>query len=218
MKLRTRLFSMLLTTSLIPLLIFSAVSVSTFISNSKQTTYQLSQDKLEIVKSEINGMLEKNFNTLHILANQPAIRNFDLVNAKKILVDAAKVNPDLIIALDNTKGQQVVKSNNDALTNIVEREFFKQAMSGTEEYVSDILVAKATGKLIVVIATPVRDMNNNIVGVLQANIQLDQVSDFVTELSKDGSNVYVLSRQGTVLAHPNVEYVQKQEDFSSLEL
>ena len=40
---------------------------------------------------------------------------------------------------------------------------------------------------------------------------------FVTELSKDGSTVYVLSRQGTVLAHPNIDYVQNQEDFSALE-
>ena len=166
MKLRTRLFSMLLATSLIPLLIFSVVSVYSFVSNSKQDTYQLNQDKLEIAKAEINGMLEKNFNTLHIIANQPAICNFDLDNAKNILVDAAKVNPDLIIALADNQGQQVIKSNDDALISIADREFFKQAMNGTEECVSDILVAKDTGKLIVVIATPVRDMNNNIVGVL----------------------------------------------------
>jgi len=162
-------------------------------------------------------MLEKNFNTLHILANQPAIRNFDLVNAKSILVDAAKVNPELIIALDNPSGQQVVKSNDDALTNISDREFFKQSMSGTEEYVSDILVAKATGKLITICSVPVYDMNNKIAGVLQANIQLDKLSEFVTELSTGGSSVYVLSRQGTVMAHPNLEYVQNQEDFNSLE-
>ncbi|AFM02248.1 methyl-accepting chemotaxis protein [Desulfitobacterium dehalogenans ATCC 51507] len=217
MKLKARLFSMLLATSLIPLLIFSAVSIPSFISSSQQSSYQLSQDKIAIAKAEINGMLDKNFNTLHMVANQPAIRNFDLPNAKNILLDAVKVNPELIIALDDTEGQQVVKSNDDALTKINERDFFKQAMNGTEEYVSDILVAKATGELIVVISTPVRDMNNNIVGVLQANIQLAQLSDFVTELSEGGSSIYVISRQGTVLAHPLIEYVQNQEDFSSLE-
>ncbi|HHY26703.1 MAG TPA: methyl-accepting chemotaxis protein, partial [Desulfitobacterium dehalogenans] len=211
MKLKTRLFSMLLATSLIPLLIFSAVSIPSFISNSQQSSYQLSQDKIAIAKAEINGMLDKNFNTLHMVANQPAIRNFDLPNAKNILLDAVKVNPELIIALDDTEGQQVVKSNDDALTKINERDFFKQAMNGTEEYVSDILVAKATGELIVVISTPVRDMNNNIVGVLQANIQLAQLSDFVTELSEGGSSIYVISRQGIVLAHPLIEYVQNQE-------
>src|SRR5690606_23557642 len=48
-------------------------------------------------------------------------------------------------------------------------------------------------------------------------LQLEKVSEFVNELSEEGSNVYVLSRQGIVLAHPNVEYVQNQEDFSNLE-
>jgi len=209
---------MLLFTGLIPLLIFSVLSLSSFISKSRKDTYQLSEDKLEFAKSEINGMIKKNFTTLRHIAYQPAIREFDLEKAKEILVDAQKVNPDLIIALDDTDGQQVVKSNDDSLSNIVDREFFKQAMSGTEEYVSDVLVARATGKSIVVISTPVRDkINNNVIGVLQANIQLEQVSDFVTELSNDGATVYVLSRQKTVLAHPNMEYVQNQEDFSGLE-
>ena len=217
MKLRTRLFAMLLTTSLIPLLIFSAVSVSSFVVNSRKNIYQLNQDKLDIVKAEIDGMLEKNFNTLHMVANQPAIRNFDLANAKNILVGAVKVNPDLVIALDNGEGQQVVKSNDDAFTNVTEREFYQKAMGGTEEYISDILVSKVTGKMNVVISTPVRDMNNNIVGVLQASTELTKVSDFVTKLSDGNSTVYVLSRQGTVLAHPNMDYVQNQEDFSSLE-
>jgi len=216
-KLRTRLFLMLLITSLIPLLIFSSVSISSFGISARKNTYQLSQAKLEVVKSEIDGILEKHFNTLYTIANQPAIRDFDLDNAKKILVDAAKVNPDLVIALDNTEGQQVIKSNDDDLTSVSERDFYQQAINGNEQYVSDIILAKTTGKLMVVIATPVRDINNNIIGVLQANIQLEKISNFVTELSENGSTVYVLSRKGTVLAHPDIEYVQNQQDFSTLE-
>lgn len=208
---------MLLTTSLIPLLIFSVISILSFVSQSSKYTNQINEEKLKIAKTEIDGMLEKNFNTLHNIANQPAVRDFDLKSAKNILEDATKVNPDLTIAIGNAVGQQVVKSNHDLLSNIADRAFFKQAMNGVEEYVSDIIVDKATGKLIVVIATPIRDRNDTIIGVLQASIQLDQFSNFVTELSEDGSNVYALSRQGTVVAHPNIEYVQNQEDFTSLE-
>ena len=216
MKLKTRLLSMLLVTSLIPLLIFSVVSVLSFVSKSRNDIYKLNEDKLEIAKAEIDKMLEKNFNSLQIIAGQDAIRNFDLNNAKKILTDAVKVNPDLVIALDNANGDQLVKSNDDDLTNVSDRDFFQQAINGNEKYVSDVILARTTGKLMVVIATPVRDMNDNIVGVLQANIQLSKVSDFVTELSKNGSSIYVLSRQKTVLAHPNIDYVQNQEDFSHL--
>mgnify|MGYP000935939111 CR=1 FL=1 len=217
MKLRTRLYLMLLTLSLIPLLIFSAVSVTSFVLKSKKDTYQLCHDKLEVAKAEIEGMLDKHFTTLQTLAKQPAIRNYDLAEVKSILVDAAKVNPDLVLTLDNARGDQLVRSNDEDLINVSQREFFQQAMSGKEACVSDIIVSLTTNDLILVIATPVRDVNNNIIGVLQAHIFLNQISEFVTEISKGDSNVYILSRQGTVLAHPNNEYVQNQEDFSALE-
>ena len=217
LKLRTKLLSILLITSLIPLIVFTSVSAGAFISKSRKDTYQVNEDKLEIVKSKIEGMLDKHFTTLQTIAYQPAVRNFELDKVKSILVDAAKVNPDLLLCLDNTQGDQLVKSNDDSLTNVSERDFFQKAVNGTEKYVSDVILAKTTGKLMVVISTPVRDTNSNIVGVLQANIQLGQLSDYVRQLSQEGSNVYILSRQKTVLAHPNEEYVQNQEDFGSLE-
>ena len=112
------------------------------------------------------------------------VRNFDLEKVKNILVDAAKVDPDLMFTLDNAQGDQLVRSNDEDLVNVAQREFFKQAMNGNEAYVSDVIVTLTNNELIVVIATPVRDMNNNIIGVLQANVYLDQLSDFVTELQK----------------------------------
>jgi len=208
---------MLLVTSLVPLIAFSSLSIISFVSKSKKDTYQLNEDKLDIVKSEIQGILDKHFITLLTIANQPAVRNFELDEVKDILVDAAKVNPDLLLCLDNAQGEQLVKSNDDSLTTVSERDFYQKAIGGTEKYVSDVILAKTTGKLMVVISTPVRDMNNKIAGVLQANIQLDKITDYVTQLSQEGSSVYILSRQRTVLAHPNTEYVQNQEDFSSLE-
>lgn len=154
MKLRTRLFSMLLITSFIPLLIFSAVSISSFVADSQKNTYQLNRDKLEIAKAEIEGMLDKHFTTLHTIAKQPAIRNFDLEKVKGILVDAAAVNPDLMLTFDNAEGEQLVKSNDEGLVNVAQREFFQQAMNGNEAYVSDVIVTLTTNELIVVIATP----------------------------------------------------------------
>jgi len=201
---------------LFSLIVFSGVSISSFSARTRKNIYESNEDKLQIVKAEISGMLDKHFTTLHIIANQPTVRNYDLENVKSILVDAARVNPDLMLTLDNAEGDQLVRSNDEDLVNVAQREFFKQAMNGNESYVSDVIVTLTNNELIVVIATPVRDMDNNIIGVLQANVYLDQLSEFVTELSKDGSNVYILSRQGTVLAHPNIEYVQNQEDFSTL--
>ena len=133
MKLRSKLLSILLSISLIPLLIYALGSITSFVTKSSTDMYLQNEDKLEIVKSEINGMIEKNLNILHIVADQPDIRDFNIDNAKKILENVAKTNSDLIIALADKDGQQLVKSNGDALVNVADREFFGKIMNGANE-------------------------------------------------------------------------------------
>lgn len=216
MKLRTRLLSAFLVISLIPLLIFSAVSISSFFLKLQDDTYKLNEGKLEIAEAKINWLLEENFNTLKTIAAQPSVRNFDVTNVKKSLKKAAEINPDIVISLDNIKGDQVVKSDGGNLTNVGDKDFFRQAIDGNEKYISDILQDENTEELMVVLSTPVRDLSDKIVGVLQADIRLSVISNLVSELSVDGSNIYVLSKDGRVMAHPNYEYVRNREDLSAL--
>jgi len=216
MKLRTRLLSAFLVISLIPLLIFSAVSISSFFLKLQDDTYKLNEGKLEIAEAKINWLLEENFNTLKTIAAQPSVRNFDVTNVKKSLKKATEINPDIVISLDNIKGDQVVKSDGGNLTNVGDKDFFRQAIDGNEKYISDILQDENTEELMVVLSTPVRDLSDKIVGVLQADIRLSVISNLVSELSVDGSNIYVLSKDGRVMAHPNYEYVRNREDLSAL--
>ena len=128
MKLRTRLFLMLLVTSLISIFIFSAVSSSQLFRFSRDNIHQQNLDKLELVHAEVDGMLDKHFNTLQTIAKQPAVRDFDLDEVKSILTDAVKVNPDIMLTLDDAEGNQLVKSNDEAMVNVAQREFFQQAI------------------------------------------------------------------------------------------
>jgi methyl-accepting chemotaxis protein len=215
MKLRTKLFLMILSTSLIGIILVSSISLYFLSNNSEEHASEIAGEKALNAQVQINDLIAKHFESLKLLAQVKEIRTMDILGSKRILVDTLKVNPDLKVALDATKGQQLVKGNNDVLTNINDREFFQAALKGQEEVISDVLIAKATGHLVVIIATPVKDMTNgNIVGVLQANIELTQVSEFVTNLSKGGSTVYVVGKDGKVIAHPNADYVTNQQDLS----
>lgn len=217
MKLRTRLLSIFLAVSLIPLMVFSAVSVTAFITKSGKDTYQLNESKLKIAEAEINWLIEESFNLLNTISSQPSVRNFDVTNIKKILRKASEINSDIVIALANIKGDQVIKSNDDELANVGDREYFQQVINGNERYVSNVLSEKITEKLMVVLSIPARDLADKIVGILQANIYLSVIGDLVADLSEDGSTVYVLSGDGKVMAHPNAEYMQNREDFSALD-
>ncbi|WP_425805219.1 methyl-accepting chemotaxis protein [Desulfitobacterium sp. Sab5] len=215
MKLRTKLFLMILSTSLIPLILVSSSAFYFLNTYSQQNASKEAEEKAANAQIQINGLIKNDLTTLKLLAQLTAIRQLDVANAKSKLVEATKVNPDLVITLDNANGQQLVKSNNDALQKVDDRDFFQAALKGNEEAISEVLVAKATGHLVVIIATPVRESEGGkIVGVLQANIELTQVSDFVKKLSQDGSVVYVVGKDGKILAHPNTNYVKEQKDLS----
>lgn len=217
MKLKTKLFSIILSTSLIPLLLFSATSISSFNSNAQKTSHQIAHDKARIAQVQIDDLIKNDFTTLKLIAQQSDIRSLNIEKTKTRLVDTTKVNPDLLIALADVNGQQIVKSNNDLLQKVNDRDYFKEAIKGNEEYVSEILVSKATGHLIIFISTPVRENGTDkIVGALTASLELAQISDFVKKLSQNGSLVYVVAKDGKVLAHPNTQYATKQTDLSKL--
>ncbi|WP_407308189.1 methyl-accepting chemotaxis protein [Desulfosporosinus sp. SB140] len=217
MKLRTKLFLIILSTSLIPLLLFSAISIISFNSNTRKASYQIAHDKASTAQVQIDDLIKNDFTTLKLMSQQTDIRSLNIEKTKTLLVDTTKVNPDLLITLVDVNGQQIVKSNNDALQKVNDRDYFKEAIKGSEEYVSEILVSKATGHLIVFISTPVRENGTDkIVGALTASIEVAQISNFVKELSQNGSLVYVVSKDGKVLAHPNIQYATKQTDLSKL--
>jgi len=60
----------------------------------------------------------------------------------------------------------------------------------------------------------VRDGTGAIVGVMQGAIALTKVSQFVTNLSTNGTVAYVIDSNGKILAHPNVNLVNDHFDIS----
>lgn len=100
----------------------------------------------------------------------------------------------LIIASNNVESVKGDRS---------EREYFKQAMSG-KPAISDAIISKSTGSLVVVFAQPIKDDNGNVLGVFIATVDS---SFFVNKLSetkvKDEGRIIVMSRGGTIIYHSN---------------
>jgi methyl-accepting chemotaxis protein len=115
------------------------------------------------------------------------------------------------IVVTGGNGTQIARSDNAMLTNVSDRNFFKLAMKGQEEVVSEVLVSKDNGHLISVLAAPVKGSNGNVTGVIQGTIELSILNEFVKGLSKDNITVYILDREGKLLAHPT-KNLQKPEE------
>ncbi len=92
-------------------------------------------------------------------------------------------------------------------SNLSERDYFKKALAGNTN-VSEPLLSKFDNKMVMVLASPIKDSQGKVSGVLSATIDYNTLSDMVSGL-KLGENGYtfIINQSGTTIAHPNPEYV-----------
>ena len=92
--------------------------------------------------------------------------------------------------------------------NSVNRPYFADAIAG-KTFISDPILSPVSGKLVVVIATPIKN-NGHIVGILAGAINIEDVGKRVVDIKVNQTGyAYVLRKDGTIIAHPNKELVNK---------
>jgi methyl-accepting chemotaxis protein len=97
------------------------------------------------------------------------------------------------------------------------RGYFQKGMQG-ETVISKILISKATGKPVIVLASPVKDAGGGIKGVLAGVVDLGVFTATVIDRIKVGAMgyAYLVNSQGVVVAHPDKKQIQKL-DLSKLD-
>lgn len=216
MKKKLMLFLLLI--SCVPILLVACISTYLFNKNVVNDYFITSHGKVEELQLSVQNVLVRHIDALKLLAGTPAIQNFDVAAAKPILVEGSRVYPMMVpIVVDKGDGSQLVKSDNSSLGfNIRDRQFFQAAMKGAEEVVSDTLVSKDNNHLIIVLATPIREPGQKtITGVLQGTIDLEVMNDFVAKQSQGGSVVYIVDREGKLIAHPQKDLAAARTDLSN---
>ena len=222
MNIRKKLTLLLLLASAVPLIIFIGISLNTSIQLAQETAMSDNSKRAKIVQTEITSFIDKNMYGVKVLATNPTIRSYashDPKETKSIIINAAKIYTDFApMVVTNYIGTQVARTDNAPLTNVADRNFFKLAMQGQAEVISEILVSKDNGHLIAVMAAPIKDAaNGTITGVIQGTVELSVLNEFVKNLSTDDVTAYILDRDGKLLAHPtkNLQKPEERVDFSN---
>jgi len=84
-----------------------------------------------------------------------------------------------------------------------QRNWYKEAVnSGAEIFFSDVDADSFTGKLEVVVVLPVYD-NGELVGVVGSDLFLDSLAENILIQADDGSFMFILNTDGTVILSPN---------------
>lgn len=207
MSVKAKLVCMLILMSAVPLAIFIGINFYSTYTTAMTNAEADSQKRAQLVEENINALLKENFTGLRALAANPLTNLFfedpatylapmrgAVVNTNKIYHDA---NPT---HLTNANGMQMIRSDGLPVADISSRAYYKTAMQGKEE-ISPVLISKATGRFITVLAVPVLNQDGKVTGMLQRDYDLSVLQEFVKSQSDETKQVFIVDKEGKLLVH-----------------
>lgn len=214
------LFTLMGMIPLISVILYGGLRLGSYMEQHAKNTGMLNNN---IVNEHLTDVLQNNFYVLHTLANTPALKRFIVSpnpTDEAIIRQILKNNDELfrdnnLTALTNANGQQVMRSDNAPLVNVTQRHHFQEAMAG-RQYVSEVINSLSTGQMIVVLEVPIFDDNHRPIGMLQRNLSVDNLQEFILNQAHDGLSIIILDQTGKVVAHSNLDATDgenKDDDY-----
>jgi methyl-accepting chemotaxis protein len=104
--------------------------------------------------------------------------------------------------------------NNGSTANFADRDYFKKVVATKRAYVSDPLIAKATGKAAVAFAVPVM-VDGQLTGLVMSTFFMSELSEIVKDLKfKDTGYGTIADKSGLLIAHPKMPELVGKFNYS----
>ena len=171
-------------------------------------------DKATDTAEIIDGRVTAFFQFIEGVARMPALRDASLSFEQRaqFLLKEAKSNSRIeYFGISDIQGQSY-----DTVTGkqifIGDRDWFKSALKGVNS-ASETLLSRATNKLLFILAVPIRDDNNVIIGVLSAAIRGNLLSEEIADITVGQTGYcYILGLTGTTIAAKDFSRVERMEN------
>lgn len=142
---------------------------------------------------------------LSSLAAEPAIKSIDPQECQKVLARTQESFPEYVSISASDRSGTVICTTSEKLVkaNVANRNWFADALINRNFTLSDYTLSQDSAVPVIVAASPIRDEENKVTGVLHIDIDLDWLSLFVrgAGLPADGT-VFLLDQNGVILASP----------------
>ena len=211
-----------LTLALIPIVIVTAIA-SYNMYNERMAT--VNQHNLYVARM-------KSDNIKNILMNQ-----IQLMEALSASLEAKSMNPAQMIPLlqngvrhsplignmfiCDLTGQQVARVSGNYV-NVADRDYVRAVMQEGKAYAfSDAVISKATNRVMIIAAVPIKDEAGNVVGAMASTFNMDTLQKLLLEdtnnLTDRQEIVFLTDSKGNVMIHPEEKFMQTLTNWSSME-
>ena len=119
----------------------------------------------------------------------------------KLLKDTNAIFKDNnILALTNADANQLIRTDDSELVNLIKRRHFQEAMKGND-FVTDVILSMSTGEMIVVLEVPIKNEEDKPIGMVQRNFDLSALQEFIETLDDKQTSVIIVDREGKMIAN-----------------
>ncbi len=206
---KTKLISIMLLIAIIPLVVAVVISYVGSTNEAKEAAKQNLDWQAKYIESEIDKTLSKSETALSSFAASSQVVSFikgeevDSHLVKNMMISInEKFGDDNTIVLSNANGDMILRSDAGNLTNIAERDYFKNAMAG-KTYVSNVFVSSVTKTRNFCVAVPVYDNDGTtVIGVVHKTLNPDDIHEI---LAADAEEAFLVDQEATMVAHSDFE-------------
>ena len=125
-------------------------------------------------------------------------------------------NISAAIFIADAKGDTI--NSQHLITNIADRDYFINIMKKNSSFeMSDPIISRLINKPAFVIAVPIKDKNNKVIGILASVILTENVSKAINSIHlKNKGSAGIINKNGIVIAHQNNKYIMKRNIYDIL--
>ncbi len=199
--------------SLIVLVICAVLGVSSYMQAAKgvqmiaeETLVGKAEDGAKIIANKI----EKDLVILDTLDEDNDITSMDWEKQLPILQNIQKEYEFKDVGIADTNGW--LNLTNGKRVNISDRKYFQLAMQGMPN-LSDPFLNKSDNTMVISIASPIKNPNDQIIGIIMASYDGKKICALSNEVTFGKSGyAYILNQTGTTIAHPQYDLVMNMDN------
>ena len=202
-------------------------------------------NELESVKNILESKVTKLATALQIASNLPQILQYPDINLIDSKINGIPENADIEkrkiakILLDQFEFASIdfLLNNGDiyfdepfedqlnrTVINLSFRDYYQAVQQTQKTYLSDAIISKTTGRNLAVIATPVINKENDMIGILYGTINFSNYDQFLQSLNlQNNTRLVLIDKNGVKIGDSNENEIsilkkshEKKEQFSNL--
>lgn len=208
---KAKLIFVIVSVAAIPIILTLVINYFQSSSTAQKNVSALNAAQEKLVQHDFNEIVERNKTVLETIAESDSVRNALLgsSNEEALKIWLKQADDDLgdgnSCIIVNADGMQIIR-NSGNLVNVSDREYFKKARDTGKFYVSDQNISKTTSERICTFIVPVYDLNNNFIGAVQRNFNLDKFTELVkAEVTEENQDILIADNNGDVVAHSRID-------------